>query len=126
MSISKHGLSVGMERVDNLVYLNMKIVGKLTHEDYLTITPMLEKMLLSVTDPKVKVFVDASKLEGWELEAAWDDLKLGLKYGNDFEKIAIKGKSKWQKYLSLIASWFMQGEIEYFEDKKSAIAWLEE
>ncbi len=41
MSIKKHGLSIGIERVDNNFFLSLKAVGKLTHEDYETITPMI-------------------------------------------------------------------------------------
>ena len=34
MSIDKHGLTVGIDRIDNRFYLTLKAVGKLTHEDY--------------------------------------------------------------------------------------------
>lgn len=124
MSIRRHGLSIGMERVDDMFFISFKIVGKLTHQDYEKIIPMMENMLDGVKDPKVKVFCDASKLEGWELQAAWDDLKLGLKYGNKFEKIAIKGDQKWLEYMSKIASWFTPSEVEYFDKTKDAIKWL--
>jgi len=29
-----------------------------------------------------------TELQGWELRAAWDDFKIGLKHGGDFEKVA--------------------------------------
>ena len=50
-----------------------------------------------VKDPQVKVFLDASELQDWEFRAAWDDFKLGLKYGNTFVRIAIFGRRKWQE-----------------------------
>ena len=31
--IRRHGLSVGMERIDQQLFLTLSIVGKLTHED---------------------------------------------------------------------------------------------
>ena len=79
-----HGFSIGIERVGTEFYLSLKAVRTLTHEDYLKITPMIDSALGSVTDPKVKVFVDGSELEGWELRVAWDDLKLGLRHGGEF------------------------------------------
>jgi len=51
----------------------------------------------SVKNPQVKVFLDASELQGWEFRAAWADFKLGLKYGNAFVRIAIFGSRKWQE-----------------------------
>ncbi|MFV0561951.1 STAS/SEC14 domain-containing protein [Malaciobacter mytili] len=80
--------------------------------------------LNGVKDAKVKVFIDATQLEGWELRAAWDDFKLGLKHNNEFEKIAIYGNKKWQEYISKIASWFIQGEVKFFESEEEAILWL--
>ena len=55
---------------------------------------MLDSALSAVKEPKVKVLIDGTELEGWELSAAWDDFKLGLKHGNEFENIAIFGKAR--------------------------------
>ena len=124
MTFYRHGLSIGIERVDEHFFLTMKAVGKLTHEDYEMINPMIDSSLASVKEPKVKVFLDASELDGWELRAAWDDFKLGLKHGNEFEKIAIFGNKKWQELAAKVGSWFITGDIRYFEDSAEAIAWL--
>ena len=124
MTFYRHGLSMGIERVDEHVFLTMKAVGKLTHQDYEMINPMIDSSLASVKDPKVKVFLDASELDGWGLRAAWDDLKLGLKHGNEFDKIAIYGNKKWQELAAKVGSWFITGDIRYFEDSAEAIAWL--
>jgi hypothetical protein len=126
MSITRHGLSIGIERVGNEFFLSLKAIGKLTHEDYKTITPMIDSALEGVKDPKVKAFFDGTELEGWELRAAWDDFKLGLKHGGEFDKIAILGNKKWQEYTSKIGSWFVSGEVQYFEDETEALAWLQE
>lgn len=94
MALKRHGLSIGMERVRSKFFLSLKAVGKLTHEDYDTINPLIDSALEGVEDPKVTVFIDGSELEGWELRAAWDDFRLGLKHGNQFNKIAIFGNKK--------------------------------
>ena len=126
MSMKRHGLSIGIERVANDFFLSLKAVGKLTHADYEKITPMIDSALEGITEPKVKVYIDGSELEGWELTAAWDDFKLGLKHGSEFEKVAIFGNKQWQEYAAKIGSWFISGEIKYFEDSHAAIAWLHE
>jgi len=124
MSIKKHGLSIGIERVDNNFFLSLKAVGKLTHEDYETITPMIGSALNEIREPKVKVLIDGTEMEGWELRAAWDDFKLGLKHGGEFEKIAIFGNKNWQEITAKIGSWFISGEIKYFDNNDDALIWL--
>ncbi len=91
MRIQRHGLSIGIERSDSDFFLSLKAVGKLSHEDYKIMTPMIDSALSTVKEPQVKVLIDGTELEGWELRAAWDDFKLGLKHGNEFMKIAIYG-----------------------------------
>lgn len=124
MKFERHGISIGIERTDNNFFLSLKAQGKLTHKDYETITPMIDSALAEVKDPKVKALIDGTELEGWEPRAAWDDFKLGLKHGNEFEKVAIYGNKDWQKMASKIASWFVSGEVEYFDNCDDAIKWL--
>jgi len=123
--MSRHGLSIGIERINDEFFLSFKVVGTLTHEDYEVITPMIDAALAKVKNPKISAIFDASELEGWELRGAWDDFKIGLKHGNEFNKIAIYAKSEWMKIAAKLGSWFISGEVKYFEDYKDALDWLE-
>ncbi len=122
----KHGISIGLNRVKDYFFIKMDIIGSLTHEDYEIITPMLENALQGVEEPKISLLVDATKFEGWSLQAAWDDLKLGLKHNKDFEKIAFVGNKSWQEYSVKISNWFSLGTMEYFETIEDALVWLSE
>jgi len=122
----RHGLSIGIERTGSHFFLSLKVRGKLTHEDYKIITPMIDSALSGVTEPKVNALIDGSELEGWELRAAWDDFKIGLKHGREFKKIAIFGNKKWQEILSKVGSWFVSGEVQYFDNADHALSWLNE
>ncbi len=126
MSNRRHGLTIGIERIDNNFYLTMKAIGKLTHEDYQVITPMIDAALKGVDEPRIKALFDISEMQGWELRAAWDDFQLGLKHGSEFEKIALYGNKQWQKVVANIGSWFISGEVKYFENNQQAISWLDE
>ena len=126
MIIRRHGLSIGIERTGDNFFLSIKAQGKLTHRDYEKMTPMIDSALAEVKHPKVKMFVDGTGLEGWEARAVWDDFKIGLKHGNEFEKIAIYGNKKWQEVTAKIGRWFLSGEVKYFEDENEAITWLNE
>lgn len=126
MQISRHGLNIGIERIGNNFFLSLKATGKLTHEDYKTITPMIDSALKGIKDPKINALVDGTEMEGWELRAAWDDFKLGLKHGSEFQKIAIFGNKNWPEITAKVGSWFIAGEIKYFEALDDALAWLSE
>ena len=126
MEIIRHGISIGIERTGNDFFLSLKATGKLTHADYEKINPMIDSALEGVKEPKIKAFIDTSELEGWELRAAWDDFKLGLKHGSEFEKIAIFGNKKWQEISAKVGSWFISGEIKYFDSETQALNWLQQ
>ena len=124
MAIQKHGFIVGLNRIDDEFIITMKAIGTLKDEDYKIMVPILDDLIKAVKDPKVKVFVDATDLEGWELKAGWDDFKFGLKHGNEFSKIAFVGNKKWEEHAAKIGSWFFPGEIKYFESEPEALFWL--
>lgn len=126
MKFERHGLSIGIERANDQFFLVLKAQGTLTHADYEIINPMIDSALAEVKSPKVNVLIDATELEGWEAQAAWDDFKLGLKHGSEFNKIAIYGNKNWQKLAAKIGSWFVSGEIKYFEHYHEAMEWLNE
>ncbi len=126
MSKDQHGISIGIERSGLHFFLKLKAVGKLTHEDYEKITPLIDSALEGVKEPKIKAIIDGTEMEGWELRAAWDDFKIGLKHGNEFEKIAIYGNKNWQQIISKVGSWFITGEVKYFEEEDEALSWLKE
>ncbi|ARN74738.1 STAS/SEC14 domain-containing protein [Oceanicoccus sagamiensis] len=121
---NEHGLSVGISRVNNDFFLQLKVTGKLTHDDYQTFIPLLENALGGVNNPQINALVDCLALEGWELRAAWDDFKLGLKHGSEFKKIAIVGNKPWEQWAAKIGSWFIHGEMAYFENREEALNWL--
>jgi len=125
-STVRHGLSIGIQRVDEEFFVSMKAMGKLTHGDYEVITPMLDSALGAVKNPKVKVLIDGTEMRGWEVRAAWDDLKLGLRHGSKFDKVAIYGNKSWQQVLSKLGTWFISGEVKFFEDEGLALAWLKD
>jgi hypothetical protein len=124
MASTRHGLSIGIERTGSNFFLSLKAAGKLTHEDYKIITPMIDSALAAVKEPQVKVLIDGTELEGWEARAAWDDFKLGLKHGNEFVKIAIHGNKNWQEIVAKVGGWFISGEVKYFDQEKAALDWL--
>lgn len=126
MATERHGFSVGIEQTDGAFFLSLHARGKLTHEDYQSMVPILESAIAGVEKPKIDVFLDATELTGWELHAAWDDFKLGLKHGLQFNRVAIVGNKRWQYLAARLGSWFIGGEARFFEEESPAMAWLHE
>ncbi|KLV05116.1 hypothetical protein ABT56_13040 [Photobacterium aquae] len=120
-----HGIHLDIKQLENnQVFVEVKAIGTLTHHDYEKITPLLDEALLNVKEPVVNMYIDGTEFEGWELRAAWDDLKLGLQYGKTFNKVAIYGNQRWQEIMSKVGGWFTSGEVRYFEDPLEALNWL--
>ncbi len=124
MSRAEHGISIGISRVNDDFYMSIDICGKLTHADYEIMVPMLENAIKDVREPKIKAIVDMIDFEGWELRAAWDDLKLGVKHNREFFRIALVGNKNWGKIAAKISNWFISGEIQYFEKRQEGLDWL--
>ncbi|MFM2610230.1 STAS/SEC14 domain-containing protein [Vibrio chagasii] len=124
MSIERHGISVGIERVSGETIIVFKAKGKLTHDDYQAMIPILKTTIKEIDSSALKMLVDISTSTGWELRAAWDDFKLGLELNSKIDKIAICGDKSWQELASKVGSWFVSGDIKSFEEHDSAIEWL--
>ncbi|CAH6937130.1 STAS/SEC14 domain-containing protein [Vibrio chagasii] len=124
MSIERHGISVGIERVSGETIIVFKAKGKLTHDDYQAMIPILKTTIKEIDSSALKMLVDISALTGWELRAAWDDFKLGLELNSKIDKIAICGDKSWQELASKVGSWFVSGDIKSFEEHDPAIEWL--
>jgi hypothetical protein len=124
MNIVQHGISIGINRINEFFFVKIKINGTLRHEDYERMVPMLRNSLKEVKEPDVRVLIDATEFDGWELRAAWDDFKFGIEFRELFSKIAIVGTSSVEKYAVKIGNWFMSGDMKFFESLNNAYEWL--
>ena len=116
-----HGISIGVERIGEQIFLAGKAHGKLSHGDYEVITPFLESALTEVKSHQVLMYFDVTEFDGWELRAAWDDFRIGLKHCNAFHRIAIVGSNSTQDWLAKIGNWFTSSEVRYFDQQTPAL-----
>lgn len=120
----EHGISVGISRVNDSFFMKIKITGTLTHSDYQMMVPMLRDAIKSVKEPQINVLIDGTDFTGFELQAAWDDLKFGLEFDELFHKIAYIGTKSWEAYGVKISNWFMDAQIKFFNSSDEAYEWL--
>lgn len=106
--------------------IGFKLSGKLHDEDYESFIPTVEAILAA--EGKVRLFVELDDFHGWDLHAAWDDLKFGLKHYADFERIAMVGDRKWEKWMAQACKPFTKATVRYFDASQvdQAWAWLRE
>ena len=104
----------------------VKMSGKLHEEDYRTFIPLVEGALKS--HENVSLLAQFENFEGWDLAAAWEDLKFGAQHYNDFERIALVGENQWQEWMAKVCKPFTRATVKYFSAKQSdeALAWLRE
>lgn len=100
--------------------------GKLTDADYQYFIPEFDA--LAKRHDKVRMLFEMSDFHGWEIKAAWDDLKLGLKHYGHVERIAMIGEKKWQKWMAQLAKPFTAAEVRYFDAAEAVAgrAWIEQ
>lgn len=110
--------------LDRPALLHITVSGRLTHQDYQLIIPQINKIIAQGKKGEISIYINAIALIGWEPRALWDDIKLGFKYSNHFNNIAIYSNKKWLAYLSGIGSWFVSGNVKHFTDNQAALSWI--
>jgi len=124
-NISKeHGIGIAIKRNQKKLFIEISMLGKLTHEDYQVFVPMIDKALKKAKNLETDLLVDMKKLKGWEFLAAWDDFKFGVKHRNAFDKVAIIGSKKWEDQSVAMMSHLMKGKVKFFKEREKALSWL--
>jgi hypothetical protein len=106
--------------------LEVRVSGKLAHEDYQHFVPEFERLVKQ--NSKIRVLFEMVDFNGWEASALWDDIKFDLKHFSDIERLAMVGDKKWEKGMSAFCKPFTTAKIHYFENAAiaDAQAWLEQ
>jgi hypothetical protein len=101
--------------------IGYKAIGKLTDDDYKEMVPKLDQLIEEKGN--IRMLLQLEDFHGWEMEAAWDDLKFGLKHRNDIERLAVVGDRQWEKLMADLVKPFMSGQVQYFETPELRKAW---
>jgi hypothetical protein len=99
-----------------------KLHGTLHDEDYQRFLPQVESILTS--QGKVRLFVQFEDFHGWDVHAAWDDMKFGIRHYSDFERIAMVGEREWEKWMAALCKPFTGAKVRYFDCSQIEEAWL--
>ena len=105
--------------------LEVRVSGKLIHEDYQQFVPEFERLVKQ--HGKIRVLLEMADFHGWEGAALWDNVKFDAKHFSDIELLAMVGEKKWEKGMSVFCKPFTTAKIRYFDKAQAAEAraWLE-
>ena len=104
--------------------LEVRVSGKLVHEDYLHFVPEFDR--LAEQHGKIRLLFEMVDFHGWEAAAMWDDFKFGMKHYSDIERLAMVGDKKWEQWMSVFGRPFTNAQIRYFdrEEIDEARTWV--
>ncbi len=101
--------------------LGFVLSGKLHDEDYQTFIPIVDAAVAA--EGKVSMYVAFADFDGWDLHAAWDDIKFAVAHYSDFDRIAMVGDKKWEEWMARLCKPFTQATVSYFDVSETAAAW---
>jgi hypothetical protein len=108
------------------IILIVHVSGKLVKEDYANFIPVFERLV--GLHGKLRVLFEMTGFHGWDVSAAWSDVKLATGHFADISRLALVGETKWQHGMAAFCRPFTQASVRYFDhaDLAQARAWLGE
>ena len=106
--------------------LATRATGNLTEADFDKLLPLLNNIVERYK--KIRWYFEMEGFEGWTPKAFWKDLKFDVQHANDFEKVAMIGDKKWEKWMTDLMKPFTSAEVKFFdlEEKEIAKKWIKQ
>ncbi|MDJ0729632.1 MAG: STAS/SEC14 domain-containing protein [Crocosphaera sp.] len=104
--------------VKNDLVLALDAEGRVTGDDYQSvIIPAIETKLRQYK--KIRLLYElGNHFSGFDLNAVWEDLKLGLNHWADFEKIALVSDIKWIRMVTKLMGLILPYPVEVFHNNQ--------
>jgi hypothetical protein len=92
--------------------LEVNLHGKLARRDFDLIAPETERLIEKYG--KIRILVTLHDFDGWDLGAAWEEIKWEAKHFNHVDRIAIVGDEQWHRHMAGLCSSFTTARVRYF------------
>ena len=105
----------------------LHVSGKLLHNDYEKIVPMLLDVIAD--HGAIRCLIDITDLDGVELRAVFDEIRFDLKHATDVSRCAVVGDRTWERWATAAARpVFRKADVAFFapEDLERAGTWVRE
>ena len=106
--------------------LIINVNGRLVKADYERVSPEFERLVKE--HGKLRVLFDMTDFHGWDVGAAWQDVKLGFAHFDHIDRLALVGEKKWQRGMAAFCRPFTRATVRYFDhaDLEKARKWIDE
>ena len=103
----------------------VKIIGKLTAEDYQSLMDMFHGIL--ARHGALRVYANLEEFDGWEWQASWDKVAFGVKHWDKIMQIAVVGPDRWAQLGAQAAENIKTADVRYFEanENAKALEWIQ-
>jgi len=82
--LGDRNMTVELNETDEGKVLTIKVVGKLTKEDYKIFVPKVDQLIQRFG--KVRILFEMKDFHGWSAGALWQDIKFDIKHFRDIER----------------------------------------
>ena len=105
--------------------LEIKVSGKLHADDYQDFIPRLEQSVQG--NGKRSILFDMDDFHGWDVAALWQGVKFDVRHFASFERIAMVGDKKWERWMTELYRPFTSAEVRFFDRSEidTARRWAE-
>lgn len=103
--------------------LKATVYAELSLADFQELESTVQRELKQA--PKIKLLLDLTKMSGYTVDVAWEDIRFTRAHAHDFRRIAVVTASVWATWLGWLPSAFTDAEIKHFEDAVAAATWLQ-
>lgn len=116
---------ITIEHGEDQQIVTIRASGKLTSGDYDAAIPELEHAMKLAEGP-LRMLIRLEDFSGWEMGAAWKDLKFDMRHGPDLGRIAVLGETRLEEWGTKLSAPFFGADMKFFpiEQEEDAMAWL--
>ncbi|WP_174873059.1 STAS/SEC14 domain-containing protein [Vogesella oryzae] len=103
----------------------VRVSGTLHDADYRLLEQLMDKALHH-HQRLARLYIQFEDFHGWDLHAAWDDLKFGTRHYADLERIVLVGELRSMPWMVRLLRLFSRAEVRGFPlaEVPEAWAWL--
>jgi SpoIIAA-like len=101
--------------------IGFRLSGKLHDEDYKSFVPAIDAAVAG--EGRIRLLAKFEDFHGWDLHAAWDDFRFGIRHYRSFDRIAMVGDRKWEKWMVTLCKPFTKAKVKYFDASDVDAAW---
>jgi hypothetical protein len=106
--------------------VGVRAVGEVDDDDYEDVLSPAIHDRLARHDKIRLLYVLGSEFTGYDMDAAWEDVKLGVGTFGDYERMAIVTDATWVRRTVKAMGWLIPGDVRVFpyDELDAARTWI--